>query len=313
MKRILSLTGIIAISFFVLSAFSIRENPQDPPRGKKKVRHIKLVEKDDNGKTVELDTIIHGDQVFVWNGDTIGNEKEFKWVMKDDSLDHDFDMDISYKIENDDDGNVFVMRQGRGGKRMIREYKMEGDSAGTYVFNIEENDFPGGDDMFWMDKNSNREMFFHSPRPDRMPRPPRAPHMMFFGKENNENIIDLSDPGIISYKKKKNKDGTEKITIVRKQVDEDAEENEELIIHGTGDAMFMPAPHQVHKSVRVIKSDDGKVEVIEDGGNWSVSEDDENVKVIKEDGKVIRIKEIKKDGEKNIDVNVEVETEKENN
>lgn len=314
MKRILSLSGIIAISFFVLSAFSIRENPQDPPRGKKKIRHIQLVEKDSNGKTVELDTVIHGDQVFVWNGDTIGNEREFKWTMKGDSLDKDFNMNFSYEIEDDADGNIFVIKQGKGGKRMLHEFKMDGDSAHAFVFDIDENEFHGGDDnMFWVRKDSDREMFFHSPRPNRLPRPPRAPELMFLGKQNSENVIDLSDPGIISYKKKLNKDGTEKITIVRKQVDEDAEKKEEIIIHGAGDAMFMPAPHPVHKSVKVIKSDDGKIEVIEEGGVWSVSEDDENVKVIKEDGKVIRIKEIKNDGEKNIDVKVEVETEKENN
>ena len=314
MKRILSFTGIIAISFFVLTAFSIRETPQDPPRGKKKVRHIQLIEKDDSGKTVEIDTVIHGDQVFVWNGDTIGNEDDFKWTMKGDSLDKDFNMNFSYEIEDDNDGNIFVLKQGKGGKRMIHEFKMDGDSADAFVFDIDENEFRGGDDaMFWVGKHGDREMFFHSPRTDRLPRPPRAPGLMFFGKQNSENVIDLSDPGIISYKKKLNKDGTEKITIVRKQVDENEEKNEEIIIHGAGDAMFMPAPHPVHKNVKVIKSDDGKVEVIEDGGVWSVSEGDENLKVIKEDGKIIHIKEIKKDGEKNIDVKVEVETEKENN
>jgi len=42
----------------------------------------------------------------------------------------------------------------------------------------------------------------------------------------------LSDAGIISYKKKTNRDGTEKITIIRKKVDEPNIEKEEEIIMG---------------------------------------------------------------------------------
>ena len=96
MKRNLLETGLLVLAILVLSSFSIRENPQDPPRGKKKERHINLVKIDDDGNRMELDTIIVGDDVFVWNGDTIGGPQEMQWISKGeperDSLFKRFDM-----------------------------------------------------------------------------------------------------------------------------------------------------------------------------------------------------------------------------
>ena len=312
MKRILSMTGILALSFLVLTAFSIRKNPQDPPRGKKAERHIKVIKEDEKGNKVELDTVIHGDQVFVWNGDTIGGDKELKWISEDDfdldSLHANIDMKLEYEIE--DNGNVFIVKSGKGGKHMVHEFKLDGDSTKEFVFDFDDDMIhPGKNEMFWIDKKGNKVMIPHTPGMARVPRPIHAPDIMFFRKQKKENIIDLSDPGIISFKKKVNKDGTEKITIVRKQVPQEDTVNEEVIMHGPDDVMFKPPIHPAPKRIKVIKSDDGKVEVIEDGKTWVTSGDDENVKVIEEDGKVIRIKEIKKDGEKKIDVNVEVKKE----
>jgi len=292
MKRILSLTGTSVFILILLSAFSIRESPQDPPRGKKTERHIKMVKVDDNGKKIELDTILHNDNVFVWNGDTIGGGKEFKWLSKDDfkldSIHQNFDMNFEYKIEDAGDGKMMILKSGKNGKK-------------------EKNDV-----MIWKGEDGENT-FFHAPARPGAPLPPHAPNMMFFGNKKKGNVIDLSDPGIISFDKKVRKDGTEKITIVRKQVsEEDKEFNEEIIFHGAG-----PAPMMIHenhpgenKTIRIIKSDDGKVEVIENGGSWSVKEGDENVKIIKEDGKIIHIKEIKEGDEKKVEVKVEVEEEK---
>ncbi|MBK6283087.1 MAG: hypothetical protein IPF54_10870 [Draconibacterium sp.] len=50
MKRIFSIILLSVFSGILLSSFSIRENPQDPPRGKKTEKHIKMVKIDDNGK-----------------------------------------------------------------------------------------------------------------------------------------------------------------------------------------------------------------------------------------------------------------------
>ncbi len=179
MKRFLSITLLPGLAFFLLTSLSIRENPQDPPRGKKTEKHIKMVKVDDDGKKLELDTVITGDEPFVWNGDTIGRGKEFMWISKDDfkmdSLEH-------YNFEFDGEGNekVIIRKSGKG-----------------------------GDNMIWMSGHQGAPM------------PPHAPGMMMFRSHDNRNIIDLSDPGIISYDKKIQKDGTEKITIVRKQLNED--------------------------------------------------------------------------------------------
>ena len=185
MKRILMVIFLSGFTFFLLSSlYLIGENPQDPPRDKKSEKHIKMIKVDDNGKKVELDTVITGDQVFVWQGDTIGSGKDMKWISKGDfnmdSIHRNFDMNFEYNIEDDGEGNMVIMKSGKGGKHMIM-----------------------------------------APMPPGTPMPPHAPGMMMFRNHNNKNVIDLSDPGIISYDKKILKDGTEKITIVRKQVSED--------------------------------------------------------------------------------------------
>lgn len=292
MKRILSLTGTLALILILLSAFSIRENPQDPPRGKKTEKHIKLVKIDDNGKKTELDTVIESDKVFVWNGDTIGGKKDLKWLSKDDfkldSIHENFDMNFEYKIEDDGEGKIMILKSGKEGKKGERDI------------------------MMWHGSNGEN-VFFNAPEMPGVPRPPHTPDVMFFRNKKRTNVIDLSDPGIISFDKKVRKDGTEKITIVRKQVaEEDNFFNEEIIFPNPVSAPMII--HEKHpgeaKRIKIIKSEDGKTQVIEDDGTWSVKEGDENVKVIKEDGKIIRIKETKDGDEKKVEVEVEVEEEK---
>jgi len=198
MKRILSAILLSAIAVFSLSSFYfIGESPQDPPRGKKTEKHIKMVKVDDSGKKVELDTVIHGDQVFVWQGDTIGGGKELKWITKD-----DFKMDsvhrFDYKIEGDGNKRIMIMKSGKGDDHMIM-----------------------------------------APFPPEPPMPPHAPKVMMFRGQRNKNVIDLSDPGIISYDKKLRKDGTEKITIVRKQVSEDDSLMENVLIGDDGEVIHI--------------------------------------------------------------------------
>ena len=203
MKRILSavlLSGLAA--FFLSSFYFIGESPQDPPRGKKTEKHIKMVKIDDSGKKMELDTVIHGDQVFVWQGDTIRGGKKFKWITRDDfkmdSIHQNFDMNFEYKIEDDGEGNMMIMKSGKGGKHMIM-----------------------------------------APVPPGAPFPPHAPKVMMFRGQKNKNVIDLSDPGIISYDKKLRKDGTEKITIVRKQVPEVDSMKEDVLIGEDENVIYM--------------------------------------------------------------------------
>lgn len=82
--------GFLLSSFLLFSSFSLRETPQDPPRGEKgekAQRHIRL-EKIENGEKTILDTVIEGNRIFVWNGDTIGSGEKFEWFGTD-----DFDLD----------------------------------------------------------------------------------------------------------------------------------------------------------------------------------------------------------------------------
>jgi len=253
MKRILSIAGIIGLTILISSAISIREIPQDPPHGKK-TKHIKIVKVDDNGKRIKLDTIIEDDNIFIWNGDTIGGEHELKWISEGD-IEMDFDIDV----EEFADGKVIIMKTGK------------------------------------------REM-------------PFPPEMMMMNMHNRRNVIDLSDPGIISYEKKDLKDGKEKITIVRKKPTEKDMEMHKMIMHG-GSAH----PMMIHsgrpgetKTIKVISGDDGNIEIIENGKVRHIKMDGENVKIIEEDGKTIRIEEINDDNEKTIKVKVvEEEIEKE--
>ncbi len=266
MKRNLYVTGIVILSMLFLTSFSIRENPQDPPRGKKAKKHI-VLEKIDNGKKTTLDTIIAGDDILVWNGDTIGGKGSLKWITKDefdlDSIRENLGMNFKYEIKDNGDDNVIVLKSGNGGKHIIREFITDGDSGKAFAFHVHPKDFKVDHDvMIWNDKDGDKA-FFGPDLPD-LPHPPNVLGAIFSVKKDRANIIDLSDPGIISYKKKKNKDGTEKITIVRKQVKENDAENVEKIIMapkpGKADVFFGTSPDKV-KKIRIIKDGDKDKEI----------------------------------------------------
>jgi len=292
MRRILSITGILALAVLFMSAISINDYPQDPPQKKKK-KHIKMVKVDEDGKKIELDTVIEADEVLVWNGDTISGGKELKWISEG-----DFDFDI----DSDGEGNVFIMKSGDKTAPAIYEFKSDGDSIKKYRIKIAADGDLDEDIMFWSEKDHN-EMMLHAPH---------APKVVRIKKAKSGNVIDLSDPGIISYDKKELKNGKEKITIIRnKPSEEDVELEEEIIMHGAGTHPMII--HEGHpkkaERVMIMKKDGGEIEVIEDGAVWDVKEGDTDVKVIEKDGKKITIKKIKEGGEVKVDVEVEEEKE----
>ena len=301
MKRILSITGILTLAVLFMSAISINYYPQDPPQKKKK-KHIKMVKVDEDGKKMELDTVIDADEVFVWNGDTIGDGKELKWIGEG-----DFDFD------SDGEGNVFVMKSGDKTAPAIYEFKSDGDSVKKYKIKIASDGEFDEDVMFWNDKDHNQMMF----------NAPHAPKVVRIKKQKSGNVIDLSDPGIISFDKKELKDGREKITIIRnKPSEEDVELEEEIIMQGAGShPMIIHDGHpQKTERVMIMKKDGGEIEVIEDGAVWDIKEGDTDVKVIEKDGKKITIKKIREGDEVKVDVEVEekkdgeqIEENKENN
>lgn len=274
MKRFFSIALVLGIAVFTLPSFIlIGDYPQDPPRTKKTEKHIKMVKVDDNGKKMELDTLLTSDEPFIWEGDTIGGGKTMHWITKDDfemdSMHMIPDMQFNYNIEDDGEGNVVIMKSGKGGKHMIMT--------------------PG------------------------VPLPPPVPDMMF-KRHAKRNVIDLSDPGIISYNKKIQKDGTEKITIVRKQVnDEEFETMEDVMVapHGN-DAFFYSNAPKHSKTVKVIKSDDGTFKVYEDDKVIEVTGEDGEATFTGDEGEEIHIKEIKEGEGKKVEVKVEKKVEKEN-
>lgn len=316
MKRFFLMTAILTSAVFLLSSFSLRENPQDPPRGKKKERHISLVKMDDKGNKMVLDTILTNDDVFVWNGDTIGGG-QMKWFSEGhfdlDSLSGDFEFD--FDVTDDGNGNVFMLKSGKNAPA-IYEFKTDGEGDSIKQYRIEvRKEGPHGDHevMVWNGKKGENRVFVTPDIPGVPPVPP-VPGLHFIEKGDLDNVIDLSDPGIISYKKKKMSKGREKITIIRNEPDKTDNKNiEEIIIDSKGNhsATWNVAP-KVHKVI-VTKTDDGKTEVLTGDDVFHLDEGDGTVKVIKEDGKVIRIKEIKEGDEKNIKVEVEVEESEENN
>ncbi len=244
MKQIMFIIGFLLGSFLLFSSFSLRENPQDPPRGEKgekAKRHIKIVKTED-GKKTELDTIIEGDNIFVWNGDTILSASDFNFVMPDlpemDSLHKNF----------------------------------------TFRFNGEDMDF---EPPFLLPPNA--------------PRPPKAPHIFHFKNKSGDNIIDLSDPGIISYKKRDKSGGREKIVIIREKNEEN--ENEDVDISWTTkpSEFLVKAPPVIEKRIKVIKNDDGEIEITED----------EDIKIQRKDGKVMIIRKKIEDEGKEVEIEIE--------
>lgn len=294
MKRVLSITGILGLAILFTSAISIREIPQDPPRGKKGKKHIKVVKVEDDGKKVKIDTVVEADEVFVWNGDTLGRDKDLGELMEkiqDMDMDFDFDFDFDMDVEADEDGNVFVFKGKKDAKPFVYEFKTEdGDSIRKQIKIIANG--VSKDIVKWHNKGDNDFIFG-------APHKAHGAHIIRIDKDSR-NVIDLSGPGVISFEKKDLKDGKEKIVIIReKPSEEELEMHEEIIMHGDH-------PRKV-KEIKVIAGDEGHVKIFDDGELWSVDEMEEGEKIIEKDGKKIIIKKMKKGNEVKVDVEVEEE------
>lgn len=72
MKNTFALLGM-GLAAFLLSSPAIAQNTKET----KETRHIKMT-KIENGKKMELDTVLTGNDVFIWNGDTIGPAEHIK-------------------------------------------------------------------------------------------------------------------------------------------------------------------------------------------------------------------------------------------
>lgn len=266
MKNKLLSIGMISMTGILLSSFALMQKDEDPQEPKKS-RHIKMI-KTENGKTVELDTVLTNDDVFVWEGDTISPLKHIKQF--NDNIRH---VDVNVDHRN---GNEKVMivkhRNGKGGKPMILNIDSDKDmgiitedtdSLGKKV--IVRKMIKGGD--------ANHMMYFRHgdmngfPPPPPPPPVPPVPHMKMMRMQHAGQDINLSDPNIVSFKKKDIKGGLEKIEIVRKK----PEGNEDMMYNlDFNDQLAPEAPDfnwesdgdslriKIIEKKKVIKGKDGK-------------------------------------------------------
>jgi len=221
MKNTLLSFGLAGLTTALLSFTLVQKS--DEVQEPKKTRHIKMM-KMENGKKMELDTVLTNDDVFVWNGDTVNPIKHMRKVSPSgfDKMEK-FDVKVDHQ-----DGNEKVMiikhKDGKGGQPMI--WHMESDDDMDIL--TEDNDSTGkrivvrkmlrdGDEnMVFHFKNGDMKHF--PPMPPVPPVPP-MPHMRMMKMQHSGQIINLNDPNIISFKKKEMSGGREKIEIIRKKTD----------------------------------------------------------------------------------------------
>lgn len=214
MKNKLGLSGIGGLAALLLiSSFGFAEM-QDP----KKARRIKLT-KTENGKTMHLDTMLTGDEVFIWNGDTVNpptfnrgfSPSEFDRLHNTDKMDEQKRIRI-YKNRAGLKGDFLIMPPDSGeGFEMFTE---EGDSAGKKIMIHKRlKNGPGKDHFIYFNERNGHEF---APMP---PMPP-VPHIQRFRGDQSERGINLNDPNVISYKRKDIGGDREKIEIIRKKTKE---------------------------------------------------------------------------------------------
>ena len=237
MKSTFVLFGITGLAALGLSSVSFAQNNQEAQS--KKTRHIKIMKMED-GKKIELDTALQADDVFVWKGDTINPAKRIKKFSPSefDKMHHpDGDMDrqkkvkiyqrkgtkagdsTSWKMESGDDVQIFSEQEGDSAQQKIIIHKRMKDGN-------EE------DQLLYFNHHDG----IHFPP---MPTMPPMPHIRMMHGNHPEGSINLNDPNIISFKKKKMSGDREKIEIIRK-ISEDGDNmnfNFEM-----NDSMMVPEP-----------------------------------------------------------------------
>lgn len=202
------LTAILIIPFLAFT--------QKPEQ--KKTRHIRMM-KIENGKKMEIDTILSGNDVFVWNGDTISPEKHIKGFSPS-----EFDKRHPDPMDNNPrKRRVHIIRDGALDDR----HTMQGDSTEDIRIITDDGDTVGqkiiihkrlkdGDErdhFIYLDERHNG----HFPP---VPGVPPVPHIRRFNGMNSSKMINLNDPNVISFKKKDISGGREKIEIIRKKTRE---------------------------------------------------------------------------------------------
>jgi hypothetical protein len=264
MRNTLLLFGMAGIAAALFSFTFIQKS--DDAQNPKKERHIKMT-KIENGKKMELDTIVYGDDVFVWQGDTIGGKQMGKHPSHSGS-----DKVQQIIVTGDPEGenkDVMIIRHGnpKPGEPMI--WNM--DSGEDMEIITEDIDSLGKRMVIRkriQDGNENQMV---------------CPHIMPFHSMpfHTGQVIDLNDPNVISYKKKDLSGGREKIEIIRKK---SADPEEMNFNFQTGDELMPPPPPPP-------PSAPGAPEIIREynDGNGNVKIIEKSTKVDGKDGKQIQV------------------------
>ncbi|HLN74041.1 MAG: hypothetical protein ACM3O8_13795 [Methylococcaceae bacterium] len=215
MKNKLKLLVIGSISAIMLIPGFAFSQAQDV----KKTRHIKMM-KIENGKKMEIDTVLTGNDVFVWNGDTINPEKHIEKFSPS-----EFDKRHPEKVHK------MIMHADSG--EDVRIITEEGDTVGEKII-IHKRMRDGNDNDHFI--YLNRPGGYHFPP---VPGAPAVPHIKRFKGMNNSKMINLNDPNVISFKKKDMSGGREKIEIIRKKTSDSDNMNVDIDID---DALQVPEP-----------------------------------------------------------------------
>lgn len=264
MKKFVWFAAMPLLAFFVFTAMT----PDDPPATQKKT-HLRIVKIKDGEKMV-IDTVLQGDDLRFFRPDS---GKKFRWFDEKelpalDSLAGDFEFQVG-DVPNGE--KVLVMKRGRRAAPLfIHKLETAGDSGKTVVVHVEKNG-PGGEDvMIWRGPRQDR-MQLHSPRLPHAPFPPVPPVRVL--KSRRGNMIDLGDPGIISFQKKKLSGDREKITIIRHQAPETEEATFEVLRDSPGSTQRHIQKPKVMQERIFLKKEEGKnpveeteIEVKEEAG-----------------------------------------------
>lgn len=193
----------------------------------KKTRHIKMT-KIENGKKMEIDTVLTGNDVFVWNGDTINPEKHIKGFSPS-----EFDKRHPEKVHR-----VIMHADSGEDVRVINE---EEDTLGQKI--IIHKRMRNGDEkdhLIYLDGPDNG----HFPP---VPPVPLIPHIKRFKGMHSSKMINLNDPNVISFKKKDISGGREKIEIIRKKATDADNMNVDIDIDDALQVPVPPVPSVIHK------------------------------------------------------------------
>jgi len=222
-----------------ISAWAV---PQDKTQAQpKKSRHIKMI-KMENGKKMELDTVLTGDDIFVWNGDTINPVKHVK-------------------------------KFSHAGFDKMHHIDVEGDSAHKKII-IHKRLHDGNEADHFVYLNEPRMKHF----PPMPPMPP-VPHLKMMKDKHSGRSINLNDPNIISFKKKDLSGDREKIEIIRKKTEALNDMNFDFEIDH---AMMAPEPPHImdefnnEESGQKHMEEEIEVEVKEGVENQKKIESEEN-------------------------------------